>query len=293
MIASILQSSGYKTGLYTSPHLKEFTERIKINGEEVDREYVVDFVHRIQPHIEIIKPSFFEITVVMAFDYFVQQGVDIAVIEVGMGGRLDSTKVIDPELSVITNIGLDHKDLLGDTLEKIALEKAGIIKSKKPVVVSESQPEILNMFQSRCDGLGSPLVLAWEEYNCNISENGFAAIRNGQIVFSDLDIPLRGDYQVRNIPAVLSACDILRHRGFTISPQHIVDGLLKVIGQTGLKGRWQKLDVTPTIYCDTGHNPEGISIVMNQIANQKFDKLWIVFGVVKDKSPDDVLALLP
>ena len=293
MMASVLQSAGYKTGLYTSPHLKEFTERIKINGEEIDQEFIIDFVNRIQPQIEMVKPSFFEITVVMAFDYFVRIGIDIAVIEVGMGGRLDSTNVIDPELSIITNIGLDHKDLLGDTMEKIASEKAGIIKEGKPVVISEHQPEIKHVFASKARELGSPIEFAWQHYTCDHSESGYTISKEHSIIFHNLDIPLRGDYQTRNIPAVFTACDILRGRGFNIFDDQLQYGLLNVSKQTGFKGRWQKLGEEPLIICDTGHNAEGIKIIVDQIKGLKFDRLFVVMGVVKDKDPTEVLKLLP
>jgi dihydrofolate synthase / folylpolyglutamate synthase len=293
MLASVLQSSGYTTGLYTSPHLKNFTERIKVNGAEISQEFVVDFVNRIKPEIERIKPSFFEITVAMAFDYFSKCKVDIAVIEVGLGGRLDSTNVIIPEVSVITNIGFDHKDLLGDTLEKIAFEKAGIIKSGVPVVISQRQPEIEHVFKIKASEVNAELYFASDEYNAALSIHGVEIARNNTPYISNLQLPLKGNYQTKNLPGVLRACDQLNTKGFTISKESLVKGLEQTVAQTGLKGRWQQLSTNPLIICDTGHNVDGIKQIVAQLKQQSFNTLHIVLGMVKDKDQLEVLALLP
>lgn len=293
MLASILQSSGYKTGLYTSPHLKEFTERIKINGREISKEFVVGFVNRIKPSIETIQPSFFEITVAMAFEYFAQQQVDIAVIEVGLGGRLDSTNIITPIVSVITNISYDHKDILGDTLEKIAAEKAGIIKAGIPVVISERQSEVESVFNTRALDARSKISYASDRYTVNEGERGLDIFLGKDPLISELSIPLKGNYQFKNIAGILATVDVLRDGGFQISKENLVHGLEATVLQTGLKGRWQKLGVNPLIICDTGHNAAGVREVIRQLSQQKFSKLYIIWGMVKDKESDEILALLP
>lgn len=296
MLAAILQSEGYKTGLYTSPHLKEFTERIKINGQEVFPDYVVDFVKRIKPQIEKVKPSFFEITVVMAFDYFASQQIDFAVIEVGLGGRLDSTNVIDPLVSLITNIGYDHKDILGDTLEAIAKEKAGIIKPNKPVIISERQPDIQQVFIDKAVSSNAKIKFAADTYQVTKIESqvsGFAVKRAGQIIFPVLNSELTGGYQRKNITGVLAVVDELRTQGVDISEHAVKMGIEGTITLTGLKGRWQKLGDHPMIYCDTAHNAEGISEVLQIINDLTFERLHFVFGMVKDKDSSTVLSLLP
>jgi dihydrofolate synthase / folylpolyglutamate synthase len=293
MLASVLQSAGYKTGLYTSPHLKEFTERIKINGREIDQAFVVDFVNRILPQIDAINPSFFEITVAMAFDYFASLKVDVAVIEVGLGGRLDSTNVITPVLSVITNISFDHKDILGDTLEKIASEKAGIIKDHVPVVVSQRQPEIENVFIDKAKTHHAMLHFASDEYEAAQSAASFEIKKNDEVYLSKLSLPLKGNYQTKNLAGVLKSVEILNQTGFRISQEQLIDGLEKTVTQTGLKGRWQQLQTQPLIICDTGHNADGVREIVSQINEQKFKNLFIVWGMVKDKEPDEVLSLLP
>jgi dihydrofolate synthase / folylpolyglutamate synthase len=294
MLASVLQSSGYRTGLYTSPHLKHFTERIKVNGQEIAESFVVDFVNRIRPAIEEIKPSFFEITVAMAFDYFVQQKIDIAVIEVGLGGRLDSTNVITPLVSVITNIGWDHKDILGDTLEKIASEKAGIIKKEIPVVVSERQPALEHVFINKSHELKSPIYFADDQYKVDRSDKfGFSISHNDKIYIENINLPLQGNYQKRNVAGVLKAIDVLKERNFSISERNIVQGLENVVNQTGLKGRWQILKTRPFMVCDTGHNEDGVKYVISQILEQTFKRLHMVWGMVKDKDITGILKLLP
>jgi dihydrofolate synthase/folylpolyglutamate synthase len=297
MLASILQSSGYTVGLYTSPHLKEFTERIRVNGEEVSQVFVVDFVNRIRQVIEEVQPSFFEITVAMAFDYFAHRKVDVAVIEVGLGGRLDSTNVIVPELSVITNIGWDHMDLLGDTLEKIAFEKAGIIKKGRPVVISQRQQTVAHVFLSKAKAEGAPIYFAGDEYQVATHSSGatiqFEVYQGEDVLFPDLTIPLQGFYQRLNLPGVLKAADLLRDQGWQITTESLKHGLQNVVTQTGLKGRWQKLQERPLTICDTAHNADGIEEVVSQIKAQHYKKLHIVWGSVKDKDLAKVFPLLP
>jgi len=292
MLAAILQTAGYKTGLYTSPHLKEFTERIRIDGKEINKGFVVDFVERIKPEIEKIKPSFFEITVAMAFDYFAQHTVDIAIIETGMGGRLDSTNVIAPILSIITNISWDHKDLLGDTLQKIASEKAGIIKPNVPVVISENQPEVIEVFELKARETKSKLTIAADQYAVNrISPGRFDLVSNGKRQSIELD--LLGIYQAKNIKGVLSAVDELNNLGFSITDDQLLSALKNVVTLTGLKGRWQTLSENPLTICDTGHNEAGITEIINQLKETPHNKLHWVIGVVKDKDISTILALLP
>lgn len=293
MLASVLQSAGYKTGLYTSPHLKEFTERIKIDGEEVSQKFVVDFIEKIKPVIEIIKPSFFEITVAMALDYFAWKKVDIAIIEVGLGGRLDSTNIITPMVSVITNIGWDHKDILGDTLAKIAFEKAGIIKRNVPVVISERQIEIEEVFIAKARECSAEISFASDQYLARNLGGKLHVSKDDRTLFRELNLPLKGLYQEKNLPGVLNTVDILRHNGFSISNDQLRSGLENTVTQTNFKGRWQKLRDEPLVICDTGHNPDGIREIVRQISLTKFNKLHIVFGAVKDKDITDVLTLLP
>lgn len=295
MIAAILQSAGYRTGLYTSPHLKEFTERIKIDGQEINEAYVVDFVNRIKPEIEKIQPSFFEITVAMAFDYFAARQVDFAVIETGLGGRLDSTNVITPVLSLITNIGYDHMDLLGNTLPDIAKEKAGIIKAGIPVVISEWQPEVAGVFQTRAIELHADISFASKRFQLkeNESKEAFDVYDQDALILSHLNPELKGHYQKKNIPGVLMSVKILQQQGHQISEQNIWTGIENVIKLTGLKGRWQKLGESPLTVCDTGHNVDGLKEVVDQIRLQRFKNLFIVLGMVNDKDISSALRLLP
>jgi dihydrofolate synthase/folylpolyglutamate synthase len=292
MLASVLQAAGYKTGLYTSPHLKEFTERIRINGIEVDQDFVVDFVARIKPLIEEIQPSFFEITVAMAFDYFAYQKVDVAVIEVGLGGRLDSTNIITPTLSLITNISWDHMDLLGDTLKKIAGEKAGIIKTNVPVVIGERQPEVEEVFRVKSQECNSRITFASDLYNVTQESEGSYSIRHDDHHYT-VEVDLKGGYQTRNIAGVLACVSELRKMGFIISDQQIAIGLKNVMQRTGLRGRWQILGRNPLIICDTGHNEAGISEIMKQINQTRHHQLHMVLGFVRDKDISRVLSLLP
>ncbi len=292
MLAAVLQAASYKTGLYTSPHLKEFTERIKINGQEVNQEFVIDFVSRIKPSIEKILPSFFEITVAMAFDYFAQQKVDVAVIEVGLGGRLDSTNVIIPLVSLITNISWDHKEILGDTLEKIAYEKAGIIKSGIPVVISERQSEVDFVFDKKSADVSSEIIFASDYYKViDRSDGDFLVETKG--IKTSYNLDLKGSYQRKNLAGLLATVAILRDKGIAISEESLKMGLNSTILLTGLKGRWQKLSTKPLIVCDTGHNEAGIQEVLLQILKQQFSKLYIVWGMVKDKDITNILKLLP
>lgn len=293
LLASTLFEAGYKTGLYTSPHLKEFTERIRVDGQEADRGYVAEFVDRMRPIIDKIRPSFFEITVVMAFDYFARQHVDVAVIEVGLGGRLDSTNVIEPELSLITNIGWDHKDILGDTLEKIASEKAGIIKHQVPAVISERQSEIADVFIRRANEMVSSLSFASDHYQCVEAGGRLTLIKDGEPFLSEVDPALKGGYQKKNLAGVACTVDILNSHGFSIHREAFRRGIERVIANTSLKGRWQRLRERPLMICDTGHNEDGIRAVVRQITETPHANLHLVFGMVKDKDAAPILSLLP
>ena len=273
MLASILQEAGYKVGLYTSPHLKDFRERIKINGKVVGEDFVVDFIEQHKPFLEYQKLSFFEMTVGMAFHYFREEQVEIAVIEVGLGGRLDSTNIITPEVSLITNIGMDHTQFLGDTLEKIALEKAGIIKPMVPVVISETQAETKMIFSLIAHQLKSEIVFADEQ-----PATGYTT-------------DLLGEYQKKNINGVVAAISQLK--GFDVPEESISKGLANVVKNTGLLGRWQILQQNPLVVCDTAHNKEGLQLVLNQVQKQTYYQLHIVLGFVSDKDVKSVLELFP
>nr|WP_225901924.1 folylpolyglutamate synthase/dihydrofolate synthase family protein [Zobellia barbeyronii] len=273
MLASILQEAGYKVGLYTSPHLKDFRERIRINGKCVGENFVIEFIANNQSFFENHHLSFFEMTVGMAFDYFAKEKVDIAIVEVGLGGRLDSTNIITPEVSLITNIGFDHVDMLGDTLPKIAFEKAGIIKEGVPVVVSEFQTETAETFQDVTQSKNAKLIYAEQEIDEVYTTS------------------LLGAYQEKNVKGVMAVIEQLS--GFSITHDQLRSGLLKVVQNTGLMGRWQQLKTAPMVICDTAHNKEGLSIVINQVTQQKFKKLFIVLGFVKGKDLNTILPLFP
>ena len=298
MLASVFQKAGYKTGLYTSPHLKDFRERIKINGMEIPQENVVQFVKLIKPVIEEIDPSFFEITVSMAFDYFQKERVDIAIIEVGLGGRLDSTNIINPELSIITNIGWDHMNLLGDTLEKIAREKAGIIKDGVPVVIGESSSQTRHVFEASASLHQSPIIFADQSYYIS----GFET-KNSDLVVEVADkqkdehrkyhLDLTGVYQTKNLLTVLQAIAVLKNKGFTIEEEHIEKGLRHVKKNTGLHGRWEIVQNHPTIALDVAHNIDGMRQLVNQVELADYSDLHIVIGMVKDKDVDNILSILP
>lgn len=302
MLAAILQTAGYKTGLYTSPHLKDFRERIRIDGEMIPEQEVVRFVNSQRSNIEEIDPSFFEVTVAMAFRYFAQQKVDIAVIEVGLGGRLDSTNIIKPLISVITNIGFDHVNILGDTLPQIAAEKAGIIKPGIPVVIGEKHPETIQTFIQKAAQTKSHITFASDHWLINRSgsqtDNRFLKLDvanklPAKPAYGKLELDLTGSYQLKNLATVLSAVDELKKAGFIISKEQVKTALRQVKQLTGLQGRWQLLKRTPLIICDTGHNEDGIREVLKNIALQSFDKLHMVIGMVKDKDIAKILALLP
>ncbi len=273
MLASILQEAGYKVGLYTSPHLKDFRERISINGNKIGKKQVVSFINENNTFLLENKLSFFEMTVGMAFDYFAQKEVDIAIVEVGLGGRLDSTNIITPEVSLITNIGMDHLDMLGDTLIKIASEKAGIIKANVPVVISEYQDEIAESFESIAKTKNSKIIFA------------------DQVIDKNYKTSLQGNYQSKNIKGVVAVLNELKN--FKVKKKHIKRGLKKVVQNTGLLGRWQILNKKPMIVCDTAHNKEGLTYVIEQLDQQKFNQLHIVIGFVKDKDLDVILPLFP
>lgn len=292
MMASVLQHAGYKTGLYTSPHLKDFSERIKINGETIDQNFVVRFVNKIKPVIDEIQPSFFEITVAMAFDYFAYHQVDIAVIEVGMGGRLDSTNVILPEVSLITNISMDHSQWLGETLPEIAAEKAGIIKDHIPVVISEKQEDIKDVFIKKASEHASALRFASDDIQLAKEGEGFNALtQTGEIL--KLNPDLNGVYQKNNLAGVIRVLEILRTRSFLIPSEAIVDGIEAVSQTTGLKGRWQVLQTSPRVICDIGHNEAGVSLVVDQLSKESYNNLFIIWGMVEDKEVSKILKLLP
>ncbi|QTE22505.1 bifunctional folylpolyglutamate synthase/dihydrofolate synthase [Polaribacter cellanae] len=272
MLASILQEAGCKVGLYTSPHLKNFTERIRINGKEIPKRKVSSFIKKNKAFLERQKLSFFEMTVGLAFDYFANEKVDIAIVEVGLGGRLDSTNIITPEVSVITNIGLDHTQFLGETLPEIAFEKAGIIKNNIPVVIGEEQEEVKEVFLKKAKETNSEIIFA-----SNIKE------------FYKTD--LLGAYQQKNTKTAVVA--IQKLKDFTISKENIRTGLLNVVKNTDLKGRWQVLQERPKVICDTAHNKNGLEIVLNQLQKEKYKKLHIVLGVVSDKKVEEIFPLFP
>jgi len=299
MTASVLMEAGLKTGLYTSPHLIDFRERIKVNGSMIPESFVIDFISQHSEFISEIKPSFFEMTVAMAFDYFAMEKVDVAVIEVGLGGRLDSTNIITPVLSVITNIGHDHMDLLGDTIEKVAAEKAGIIKGGIPVVIGETQEQTRNVFTAKAEEIGSPLYFADQNFCCvpdepdYISETRDYVVTGSQSGRSEKVSPgLAGDYQVKNIQTVFQSFEILKDI-FNLSVENLTEGIRKVKENTGLMGRWQIIGRDPLTICDTGHNFEGLRYVIEQIRKIKKGETHFVIGFVSDKDLDPVLPLFP
>ena len=295
LLAAILQQSGYKVGLYTSPHLVDFRERIRVDGEKISEQYVIDFVAKHKDSYETIQPSFFELTMMMAFEYFASQEVDIAVIEVGLGGRLDSTNIISPILSVITNISIDHVQFLGNTLEKIATEKAGIIKPNIPVVIGEAEGAVRHVFKEKARSVDAPIAFA-QDMNL-ISES--TKLDDGTWLFQAESYPnLKGELgglpQIKNANTVLCCVDILRKQGIQISMQAVYSGFGMVTRLTGLMGRWQIIQkCNPKIVCDTGHNVGGITYIVEQLASEKYNKLRIVFGMVNDKDVSHVLELLP
>jgi dihydrofolate synthase/folylpolyglutamate synthase len=304
MLAAVLQLAGYKTGLYTSPHLRDFRERIRINGEMIPEETVVSFVQEQQGLIEEVDPSFFEVTVAMAFDFFARQNVDIAIIETGLGGRLDSTNIIRPILSVITNIGFDHVAILGDTLPLIASEKAGIIKPGIPVVVGEATGEVKQVFLEKAALERSTICFASEDWIVDTEEQpdeellqlrvaGISPSASTEEPNFHLCLDLTGSYQIKNVKTVLSAIDLIRNNGFNITRQHLYSGLRQVTKLTGLMGRWQTISHNPRTICDTGHNEDGIREVLSNLKRLQYQQLHFVIGMVKDKDISKVLSLLP
>ena len=312
LLAAALQRSGYKTGLYTSPHLKDFGERIRINGEMISEKFVVDFVARHRAFFDELCPSFFEMSVLMAFDYFAENEVDVAVIEVGLGGRLDSTNIITPALSVISNISLDHTNLLGDTIEKIAAEKAGIIKSRVPVVIGEASG-VRSVFEEKAAQINAPVYFAEECYDVQpVIVGSESAMKNEFQYFlkkpyknwsaaGELQTDLLGDYQQKNLATVLTAVQILNENGFCISENAVNEGFSNVVQLTGLRGRWQILQNRPLIIADIGHNEAGIASAVGQLRKllhkygtaTRYKQLHIVFGIVNDKDISKILPLLP
>jgi dihydrofolate synthase/folylpolyglutamate synthase len=275
MLASVLQEAGYKVGLYTSPHLKDFTERIKINGKEIRKEFVVDFIAIHREFLEQQHLSFFEMTVGMAFDYFSQENVDIAIIEVGLGGRLDSTNIINPELSIITNIGMDHTQFLGNTITQIAIEKAGIIKKETPVVIGETSADSKGVFIQKANEVQAPIVFAEDEERINLESD------------------LKGDYQESNKQTVVVAICQLKDQGWDLSKENLQNGLANVVKNTGLRGRWELLQNQPKVIADTAHNKEGLEIVLRQLKKLQPKKLHMVLGFVNDKDLDQLLPMFP
>ncbi|MFT3946025.1 MAG: folylpolyglutamate synthase/dihydrofolate synthase family protein [Agriterribacter sp.] len=298
MLASILQSAGYRTGLYTSPHLKDFRERIKVNGEPVSEDFVVQFTGKIKLLIAEIQPSFFEITVAMAFEYFAEMQVDVAIIETGLGGRLDSTNVVHPEVSVITNIGMDHMHLLGNTLAAIAFEKAGIIKQGVPVVIGETNVETSAVFTDVSREKNAPIIFAdqvryTEEHTYKDHRLHITVVRKSGNEKAGFSLDLTGLYQAKNVVTVLAAIDTLKHKGWQLSDENIHKGLKDVKKYTGLHGRWEQVHYKPDVFIDVAHNEDGIKQLVAQIEWMNFHALHIVIGMVKDKDIEKILTLLP
>lgn len=292
-LAAILQSAGYKVGLYTSPHLVDFRERIRVNGTPVDEEFVIDFVAQHRHFFEPLHPSFFELTTAMALHYFSQQQVEVAVIEVGLGGRLDCTNIISPDLCIITNISFDHTGLLGDTLSKIASEKAGIIKPHTPVIIGEHTGETLPVFMHEAEAQQAPITLAQDTLLYTNKESHTDHDIYRATPYGDLRVQLRGFCQEKNVNTLLHSIEQLRVRGYGISEEAIRKGFANVCQLTGLMGRWQELSTSPRLVCDTGHNIGGFRYIVPQLQAQPCKTLRIVFGMVNDKDINGVLALLP
>jgi dihydrofolate synthase/folylpolyglutamate synthase len=302
LLAAVLQSAGYKVGLYTSPHLREFTERIRVNGQELAPDYLVQWVAQHQGLFAEIEPSFFEMCVALAFDYFAAEQVDVAVVEVGLGGRLDSTNIITPLVSLITNISYDHQAMLGNTLPEIAGEKAGIIKPGRPAIISQTQPEVRSVFEAKARQEGSPLLFADTRYEARPTPpvvDGTTGVqvvdvwRDGQPFLANVELALLGDYQRLNLPGVLAALDELQTQGFNIPESALRQGLREVTRLTGLRGRWSILGQHPLVVADTGHNEAGLRLVLDQLARVPHRHLHLVIGTVNDKDVTKVLALLP
>lgn len=294
LLAAILQEAGYKVGLYTSPHLVDFRERIRVNGEKISQQYVIDFVDKHREYFEPIEPSFFELTMMMSFLYFADMHVDVAIIEVGLGGRLDSTNIITPDLSIITNISFDHMQFLGNTLEKIATEKAGIMKKNIPVIIGEAEGEVKNVFTDTAKRVGAPILFAEDEHIIQSSLKTASGWLFDTKYYLHLKGELSGYAQIKNAATVLCAVKELQKIGYTIPSKAVYNGFAYVTKLTGLMGRWQILqELHPKIVCDTGHNVAGIKYIADQLANEKYDILHIVLGMVNDKDITSVLELLP
>lgn len=297
MLAAVFQQNGYRTGLYTSPHLKDFRERIKLNGQMIPQDFVIDFVEKTKAFSEGINPSFFEVTFVMALEYFADQKVDIAIIETGLGGRLDSTNVITPEVSIITNIGFDHMDILGDTLSKIAGEKAGIIKQRIPVVIGETTAETKTIFTDKAEEKDAPIFFAEEQYEIIAATPAnellqVQMLHNADTQTNTYELDLTGFYQAKNLRTVLTSVDAIKNT-FSLQQQNIKSALSHVKNSTGLHGRWEVIRRNPTVVLDVAHNVDGIQQVINQVKNTFYENLHIVFGMVKDKEIEKVLEILP
>jgi dihydrofolate synthase/folylpolyglutamate synthase len=300
MLAAIFQTAGYKTGLFTSPHLKDFRERIRVNGKMIPQKEVIQFVQWMEKAAMHLQPSFFEMNVALAFHYFAKQKVDIAIIETGLGGRLDSTNIIEPELSIITNIGFDHMELLGNTLGKIAKEKAGIIKPHTPVVISEFQYKTFNTFVKKSDKVNAPVYFAKDLVSVFDSSQTIIDGRANLKLYIEtqehtyiIHSPLSGTYQQANIGGVIAAAELLMKQGWKINKLDVEFGISRVDQLTGIKGRWQQISDKPLVICDTGHNKDGIAQVLRQLRLMKFDKLHVVFGMVADKDRSVILRMLP
>jgi len=297
MLAAILQTAGYKTGLYTSPHLKDFRERIRINGLPINEDEVVAFVAKTHPLLDEIKPSFFELTVAMAFDYFAQQKVDIAIVEVGLGGRLDSTNIINPLVSVITNISIDHSNFLGNSLVSIAKEKAGIIKPGIPVIIGERDPETDQVFIQYAKKCNSDICFAQDRFSVKVlTQQSYMVMdihEDGVLKWNELELQLGGPYQSRNIPGVLEAVHHLTRLGYVIADNQVSIGFNKVVDLTGIKGRWQILGENPKIICDTGHNRAAMEYIVQELQAIKQGRLHMVLGFVNDKDINSMLEILP
>ena len=293
-IAAILQSAGYKTGLYTSPHLVDFSERIRVNGEPIEEEFVINFVKDHKSFFEPLHPSFFELTTAMAFLYFSQKEVDVAVIEVGLGGRLDCTNIITPDLSIITNISLDHTQFLGNTLEKIAGEKAGIIKQNIPVIIGEYTPETKEVFSNKAKTVGTEITFAQDNKlvkSTSTDDNGYFIYHTNEI--ENLYGELNGYCQLKNTNTILNAVKKLKEIGYNINVKDIENGFKNVCKLTGLMGRWQKLEEKPTLICDTGHNTGGMQYIVEQLSYMKYENLHFIIGMVNDKDINGVISMLP
>lgn len=297
LIASILQEAGYKTGLYTSPHLKDFRERIRVNGIMIPEQRVIDFVQHFRLECTVVEPSFFELTTELAFQWFSETQVDVAVIEVGLGGRLDSTNIIQPVVSVITNISFDHTALLGDTLEKIASEKAGIMKKNVPVVIGKAEGVVREVFERQSETANAPLFWAAEEFPTklgkDLNNNTLINCEGGIHIYNDIPCALNGIYQMENASTVLSLVERLREKGYQIKDEAVYNGFSRVLFNTGLRGRWETLSVQPYVICDTGHNVAGIRFVVEQLRQTPHENLHFVLGMVNDKDVSGVLKLLP